>query len=95
MVLSNASRLRQANPAMSSATRRARVGLALVSTWMVMPASGTSDHGKPKNTLTNTSGSRASQVSARCTRSLHGDAPVHCTTVGEMIGTFTVTVVGA
>ena len=33
-------------------------------------------------------GARASQVSARCTRSIHGEAPVHWTTVGEMIGTF-------
>jgi hypothetical protein len=68
--------------------------LALVKTWTVMPTSGTSAKGKPKNTLTYKSGSRASHVSARCTRSIQGDAPVHCSTVGEMIGTFTVAFAG-
>ena len=59
-----------------------------------MPTSGTSANGKPKNALMYTSGSVASQTSARCTRSIQGDAPVHCTTVGEMIGTFNVACAG-
>ena len=79
---------------MSSAICCAAAASPLVIAWMVMPASGTSDHGKPKYTFTTVSGARASQVSARCTRSIHGEAPVHCTTVGEMIGTFTVACAG-
>ena len=80
---------------MSSATRAASVAdRRSVIAWMVMPPSGTSPQGKPKNTLTNTSGSRASQTSARWTRSIQGEAPVHCSTVGEMIGTFRVTCAG-
>ena len=87
-------RCRQALAAMSSATLPARSGLSLVRTWKVMPTSGTSDQGKPKKKFTNRSGSRASHVRACCTRFIHGEAPVHWKTVGEMIGTFRVTWVG-
>jgi hypothetical protein len=79
---------------MSSATSRASAASPFVSTWIVMPTSGTSHHGKPKKTLTNTSGLRASQVSARWTRSSHGEAPVHWRTVAVRIGTFNVTDAG-
>ena len=87
MVEINACRARQAAPAMSSATLLAKAGLLLVVTCTVIPASTVSAQGKPKKKFTKTSGSRASQVNARCTRSIHGDAPVHCSTVGVMIGT--------
>jgi hypothetical protein len=40
-------------------------------------------------------GSRASQIRARCTKAIQGDAPpVHCTTVAEMMGIFKDTCVG-
>ncbi len=93
-VSTSAARWRHAVCAMSSATKRASAGSPLVSTWKVMPTSGTSDQGKPKKKLTYVSGVRASQVSARCTRSIQGEAPVHCSTVGVMTGTFTVTCAG-
>jgi hypothetical protein len=91
---SSASRRRQAYRAMSLATVIARSWSPMVSAWMVMPASGTSAYGKPKKTLTKTSSSRASHTKARWARSIHGDAPVHRSTVGGMIGTFTVACAG-
>src|SRR5262252_3776892 len=87
-VFNNASRRRQAQAATSSAACRASSGLPLVIAWTVMPTSGTSAKGKPKKTFIYRSGSRASQVRARWTRSIHGEAPVHCSTVAVRIGTF-------
>jgi hypothetical protein len=66
----------------------------LVITCTVVPMSGTSAHGKPRNTLTKTPGYWSSHRRARAMMSITGDAPVHCSTVAVTTGTAFVTRTG-